>query len=143
MHKVLLPFDGSEASLRAIKFVVSLRGLLSSPIRVDLLHVEGTPHNFGDFNGAALLEHMRRELTDHGNAVLDKAESELKAAKIESTRTIAFGNAAQLIAGTAERLGSNHIIMGTTGLGSLGQLFLGSVANKVVHLAAVPVTLVK
>jgi nucleotide-binding universal stress UspA family protein len=33
--------------------------------------------------------------------------------------------------------------MGTPGLGSLGNQFLGSVATKVVRLAQVPVTLVK
>jgi nucleotide-binding universal stress UspA family protein len=33
--------------------------------------------------------------------------------------------------------------MGTHGLTSLGILFLGSVAQKVVHHASVPVTLVK
>jgi nucleotide-binding universal stress UspA family protein len=33
--------------------------------------------------------------------------------------------------------------MGTRGLGSLGNLFLGSVTTKVVRLAEVPITLVK
>ncbi|HUF22047.1 MAG TPA: universal stress protein [Burkholderiales bacterium] len=34
-------------------------------------------------------------------------------------------------------------MMGTRGLGTLQSLVLGSVANKVVHLAEVPVMLVK
>ncbi|MBL6751593.1 MAG: universal stress protein [Nevskia sp.] len=143
MYKVLLPFDSSDASLKAVQFAVKLRELLSAPVRVDLLHVEGTPHNFGDFNGQALLEHMRKELTDHGNAVLDKADGPLKAAKIETSRTVEFGNAAAVIAEVAQRLGSDHIVMGTHGLGGIGSLLLGSVAMKVVQQSKVPVTLVK
>jgi nucleotide-binding universal stress UspA family protein len=33
--------------------------------------------------------------------------------------------------------------MGTRGMSAIGNLFLGSVTTKVVHLANVPVTLVK
>jgi universal stress protein family protein len=39
--------------------------------------------------------------------------------------------------------GGPRIVMGTRGLGSRGNLFLGAVASKVVRLAQVPVTLVK
>jgi nucleotide-binding universal stress UspA family protein len=35
------------------------------------------------------------------------------------------------------------IAMGTRGMGTIGNLLMGSVATKVVHLASVPVTLVK
>jgi hypothetical protein len=39
----------------------------------------------------------------------------------------------------------NHldIVMGTRGMTAFGQMLLGSVASRVVHFAAVPVTLVK
>ena len=39
--------------------------------------------------------------------------------------------------------GIKHIVMGTRGLGSIQGLLLGSVAMKVVHLAEVPITLLK
>jgi nucleotide-binding universal stress UspA family protein len=35
------------------------------------------------------------------------------------------------------------IVMGTRGQGAVGNLLLGSVATKVIHLSKVPVTLVK
>lgn len=43
----------------------------------------------------------------------------------------------------ASRLPCDPIIMGTRGLGEGGSFFLGSVAVEVVHLADVPVTLVR
>ncbi|MBK7902663.1 MAG: universal stress protein [Proteobacteria bacterium] len=43
----------------------------------------------------------------------------------------------------AAELGCESITMGTHGLSSFGILFMGSVAQRVVHYATVPVTLVK
>jgi len=48
-----------------------------------------------------------------------------------------------MIVKRAEELGCDGIIMGTQGRGTLGSLFMGSVAVKVVHLTKLPVTLVK
>ncbi len=43
----------------------------------------------------------------------------------------------------AERRNCTRIVMGTRGLGSIGNLVLGSVAYKVLQLAPIPVTLVR
>jgi nucleotide-binding universal stress UspA family protein len=53
------------------------------------------------------------------------------------------GDTAEKIAATARRLRCSSIVMGTRGMGMLGTLVLGSIATKVIHLAKVPVTLVK
>ena len=53
------------------------------------------------------------------------------------------GEPAEAIAGYARRTRCKEIIMGTRGLGRISGLVLGSVAIKVIHLASVPVTLVK
>jgi len=56
------------------------------------------------------------------------------------TRT---GQTAQRIALVAHKEDVKHIVMGTRGLGSIKGLLLGSVATQVVHLAEVPITLIK
>jgi nucleotide-binding universal stress UspA family protein len=48
-----------------------------------------------------------------------------------------------MIARFARERGCDQILMGTRGLGAIGSLLLGSVATKVIHLADVPVLLVK
>ena len=50
---------------------------------------------------------------------------------------------AETVDRVAREVGAHQIVMGTRGLGNLGNLFLGSVATKVVRLTRVPVTLVK
>ena len=54
-----------------------------------------------------------------------------------------FGEAGETLADAARRLKCGSIVMGTRGQGAVGNLVLGSVATRVVHLAKVPVTLVK
>jgi nucleotide-binding universal stress UspA family protein len=53
------------------------------------------------------------------------------------------GQAAEAIAQVARDKGIEHIVMGTRGLGRIQGLLLGSVAMKVIHLAQVPITLIK
>ena len=53
------------------------------------------------------------------------------------------GEIAPTIARLAQELTCDQIVMGTRGRSALGDLILGSVAVKVLHLAKVPVTLVK
>ena len=58
---------------------------------------------------------------------------------------IAFaqGDAAQEIVRAAEHEKVDQIAMGTRGMSALGNLLLGSVAQKVLHLGHTPVLLVK
>jgi len=55
---------------------------------------------------------------------------------------VLHGDPAATIAATAQRLAATEIVMGTRGMSALGNLGLGSVAYKVLHLARQPVTLV-
>jgi len=53
------------------------------------------------------------------------------------------GQYGETIANYAKEKQCDRIVMGTRGLGAVGGLLLGSVARKVIHLADVPITLVK
>jgi nucleotide-binding universal stress UspA family protein len=56
---------------------------------------------------------------------------------------VRIGAAAEVIAAYAAEQGCDAIVMGARGMGAVVGLVMGSVAQKVVHLAGVPVTLVK
>jgi nucleotide-binding universal stress UspA family protein len=75
--------------------------------------------------------------------LLVPAEKELDKAGLRYTKEVLCGSAASLIAERAKPEEFAGIVMGTRGMGAVKGLLVGSVAHQVVHLAHVPVTLVK
>jgi nucleotide-binding universal stress UspA family protein len=136
--KVLVPVDGSPASLRALDFAIEMTRQNPSSSLV-LLNVQ---------NISAM--DLAGEGTDLQDAALQKSDKALKgavgkaeAAGIAFKSTVRTGQTAEAIAQAARDEGIDHIVMGTRGLGSIQGLLLGSVAMKVIHLAEVPITLLK
>lgn len=71
------------------------------------------------------------------------AEDLLRAEGVPFRRHDRKGPAAETIVECAQELRCDSILMGTHGAGFISGMVLGSVANKVIHLTEVPVTLVK
>lgn len=59
------------------------------------------------------------------------------------TLELAEGEVAETAAQYAAQEQCDMIVMGTSGMGTVANLVLGSVATKAIHLAHIPVTLVK
>jgi nucleotide-binding universal stress UspA family protein len=66
-----------------------------------------------------------------------------KKAGLTFTSEILIGDVAKSIVSCAEASGCCAIVMGTRGMSAIGNLVMGSVATKVIHLTKLPVTLVK
>ena len=77
------------------------------------------------------------------NANRAEARRLLKEAGVPYTCEILIGPIAASLADCAESRGCDAIVMGSHGHGAVGSLVLGSIATKVLHLAKVPVFLVK
>ena len=74
---------------------------------------------------------------------LKSALSKCKGANIAFKPLVRAGQVAKTIAEVAREEGVGQIVMGTRGLGGIQGLLLGSVATQVIHLAEVPLTLVR
>ncbi len=79
-----------------------------------------------------------------GQRLLDEARerARAKAAKIEDA-VLGSGEPAHVIVDTTHERGADQIVMGARGRGGVSGLILGSVSQKVIHLADCPVTVVK
>jgi nucleotide-binding universal stress UspA family protein len=77
--------------------------------------------------------------------VLAAAEqaSGLKASGVRYTKEVLIGPIGPTIARHAEHLGCDAIVIGRHGKSTVGDLFMGSVAMKVLHLTRLPVLLVR
>ena len=80
---------------------------------------------------------------EQGISALAEARAKLDAAGLAYNYHVSVGTPAEAIVQYAEAQHVDQIVMGTYGEDSLSKLLLGSVASKVVHLAQVPVLLVK
>jgi nucleotide-binding universal stress UspA family protein len=141
LKNILVPVDGSSNSLRAVKFAI--QEAEQGQMTIHLLHVVPAFDDYG-MVGAYISEHQRRQImSKRADAILKRGVTALGAATAKFKVHMVVGDTAGKIAATARRLKCSSIIMGTRGMGMLGALVLGSIATKVIHLAKVPVTLVK
>ena len=143
MLKFLVAVDGSAPSSRAVDHLIKQVGVLKEGAEIHLLNVQHhLPYGarVSSVLGHDKIAQFHRE---EGMAALKTAMQQLDAAKIKYHHHIGVGAEAEVISQYARDRGCDYIIMGTRGLGSVSNLVLGSVATKVIHLAQVPVLLVK
>ena len=136
--KVLVPVDGSPASLRALDFAIEITGqnpdtslVLLNVQNISAMHLTGAGNDWQDAASQASAK------------ALKEAVGKAEAAGIAFKNIVRTGQTAETIAQAARDEGIEHIVMGTRGFGSIQGLLLGSVAMKVIHLAQVPITLIK
>ena len=139
MKKILVPIDGSDNSTRVVRHVLTLVAELTAPLDIHLVNVQ---HPFpGTIRGVA--EQARQYHQEQGEAALAGARRVLDEAKVKYGYHVLVGEAAPAVAQAVKDLGCDHVIMGTRGMSAIGNMVLGSVATKVLHMVDVPVILVK
>lgn len=141
MPAILVPVDGSANSLRALACAVVQARRNGATVHV--LNVYQPPDDYGMVKAYLSKQRYREIAAERGKAALSPAIRKLQRSRVKHVSHIVNGDIAETIVRTARRLKCESIIMGTRGMSALGNLVLGSVTNKVLHLATVPVTLVK
>lgn len=135
-ERILLAVDGSEHSRKAVPVAGDLSRRYGGEVIV--LHVREHEVTWGadiDVETAdealELVDGVVRELKDSGANV-----------RGEVVR-VPLGQTPRAILDLAHDEGVGLIVMGTRGLSDWGRLLMGSVAHKIVHLAEVPVLVVR
>ena len=141
MHRILVPVDGSPSSDHAVRHVIASKQM-GMDVEVQLLHVLPAfdMHDVPAIAQPGLVERLENDDADHAFA---PAERLLGDAGLPCSTRLVTGDPAQEIALHAAVHGCTEIVMGTRGLGPIKTLVPGSVATKVLHLVAIPVTLLK
>lgn len=139
--KILLPVDGSDVSLDAVRFAL---GLLHSGLQATavLANVQ-EPATLYELIVAHDPEVIDRVAAEAGLHTLAGARALLDAAGVVYECEVAKGDPAHTIIDIAERFECDMVVMGARGASALRSAMLGSVSNEVLHASCVPVVIVK
>lgn len=141
--KILLAVDGSEHSLDAARCLVEHAGRYREKPSVELVHVHLPVPKLPGMGVVVGRAELQRYYEDEGAQALAQARKLLDAAGIGYSVQVLVGTPAESIVAHAEATRCDLICIGNRGLGAAASLLLGSVAGKVLHLATVPVLLVR
>lgn len=142
MQNILVPIDGSEPALRALKVAVKMAQKQSEDYKLHLLNVQPplVSNNAARFFTADVLKSYYDET---GEEALNDAKSYLATLDISYQAYVEVGPVVEIVKKYVAQKKCDHIVMGTRGLGAMPGLLLGSVTTKVLNAVDIPVTLVK
>jgi nucleotide-binding universal stress UspA family protein len=143
--KMLLPVDGSQCSLRAVRAASEIANRFQS--EVTLLHVMHMPEGILAAAGMAamagteadameMLDQAARRILDEARPLLDLPDERVK-------RQVEYGHPAEVISRVAAEGQHDLMVMGSRGLSEVGAFFLGSVSARVLHHAPCPVLIMR
>lgn len=142
MLKFLIAVDGSDHANRAVE-VVARMAKFAVGLEAVLLNVRNGPVYYGEMP-VFDYEGINQALREQQEKLLSEALAHAQSCGLERVATLsAVGEIATEITRMAKEEGVDQIVMGTRGMGTLGSLFLGSQAQRVIHLSNLPVLLVK
>lgn len=137
--RILLAYDGSEPARRAADLACELAEKLGAKLLV--AHVLAPflyPVEYHGQGGVGLEERRRTA----AQRMLDELAAALLPRAVSVETALLAGSPAEELARVSERPDILVVVVGSTGKGAVARLLVGSVADRLVHLAAKPVLVV-
>lgn len=137
IKKILVALDGSKSSIRALSHAIQIAKQNNASI-TGLSVIQSYPTELGLLRtvlGKALEKRYKR--------FMSIAKSMCTKKKVDFIDLIEFGVEGPTIVSIAEKNDYDMIVIGSRGMGKLGELFLGSTSNYVVHSSKIPVLIIK
>ena len=136
---ILVPVDGSEQSVRAVRFAVTMaKGMQSEIVLLNVQPCYNTP-NVKRFFSKDQIRELQEEM---GEEALQSALQAISESEIPFSKKIRIGVPVEKICAEAKELNATCIVMGSRGLGPMQRTLLGSVSYNVLHEALRPVVIV-
>ena len=136
IKKILVALDGSKNSKRGLDEAILFARHHNA--KLTGIHViSKIPKEFQN------LKYPEKPLLIEAEKIMDYAKKRCAQNGILFEQKISFGDIGPKIIKFSTSLNYDVIIIGARGMGSIKELFLGSVSNHVVHKSKIPVLLVK
>ena len=137
MKNIILAFDGSEYSNRALQYAKTFAERFEATLW--LVHI--FTHT-SDLLGYEDYEKLYSKRKASGQTLLGEAFQELSNTRLDMREKLEEGPEAESILNIAKKCQADLIVMGTRGHGTLKGLLVGSVSRKVIHHSSCPVMVV-
>lgn len=140
-QKILVAFDGSKASNKALDKAIALAE--ASSAQLEIIHVLHFP-NF--IIGEAIINppiNIRDDYFAAAEKVVEDLKQRVASLPNSPKVTMLEGGAAESILQYAEKHEFDLIVIGSRGLSGIREFFLGSVSHNVVQHAKIPVLVIK
>lgn len=148
LSRIIVPLDGSRESRGVLTHVEALLPVDGKDIEgeVWLVHVIPADHYAAGPVIAKRVPYSREEadeLQGQASRYLEEVAAKLRSKGRHVETRVEVGDAAIMIMRAAEQVEANLIAMTTHGYSGFSRLFLGSVAERVMHRATTPLLLIK
>jgi nucleotide-binding universal stress UspA family protein len=131
--RIVVGIDFNEPSLAALEYARTLAAAFGGD--VSIIHVIQPVANEVYAYSVQIIENWERAASERLRELFPEAEGKGPRSRIE----VRIGPAVEEILNFARAQQADLIVLGTHGRGAIKHLFLGSVAERVVRLAACPV----
>lgn len=142
--RTVVPLDASEAGEAAVPYVRDLA--LHGKTEVTLVHIMSPAeqvHTVGGIDYFRLPQSVVERLRDEAGAYLTKVVSTFEGTKAAVRREIRFGNPVEEINKLCDEISAGLVAMSSHGHSTIERWVLGSISDKVLRSAKVPVLLVR
>lgn len=136
-RQILVPLDGSSLAEKVLHCAKMLGRAL--PAELVLLHSVSIPYDPGAIQAGRRTDALAEQLDRGSREYLGKVAGDLRGAGLKVRLVVEQGPAAEAIVDTAADPEIQLIVMATHGFGGADQWARGSVAERVLQLASVPV----
>jgi len=140
VKKILIPTDGSDYSVRAAEYGLSIAKMLGAEITVvyviDTIALDQVAR-------ATQREDIEKELKQDGRRYVDYILGLAEKEGVKASSFLAQGRPFEQIVHLAKGTGMDLIVMGTYGRRGAERILIGSVAERVIEYSPCPVLVVK
>lgn len=148
-ERILVPLDGSKLGEAALPYVEELVSRLCPEVKVEVTLLEVVPllvRSVVEVDGSLSVPYTDKQMEPFKQAArnyLNKTGEGLRSKGATVKTKVGVGNAAEEILEVSDEANVSLIAMSTHGRGGISRWAFGSVADKVLHGAKVPVLLVR
>ena len=134
--RILVGYDGSPESKKALDLAVDLAKACGSSVLVQhVISIAPDAFETGALNYA--------EIQASAERLLEEAVERARSVGVAAAKVLSTGDAAAMLLKESEAQGADLVIIGSLGRGRMARLLVGSVADKLVRMARVPVLVVR